>query len=264
EELKINQGIEQPECRKWLNDIVALCLLSKPVPFEKVFICGGGAKMEGLSLELSTILGQTAELLPLPKGLDPYSDVTAYGAALAGKAGMPKLNLEVKKPDTFSIPWKYAIWLLVILALATVNLEFRHYSADKSLNSQIKIYQQAVKSALPSLAKEQPETYQGELENRTNANIENSRRSPEFLLETIARLAKPLSHYPDLEIRNLNLNAESEEPVITISGQSRSVQQTEEFRQSIGDIVNSAEFLENRKGRDNITTFSIEGKLPKP
>lgn len=220
--------------------------------------------MEGLSLELSTILGQTAEPFPLPGGLDPYTDVTAYGTALAGKAGMPKLSLEEKKPDVFTVPWKYAIWLLVILALATTNLEFRHYSADRSLHSQVNIYQQAVKAALPSLAKEQPESYQSELENRTNTNIENTRRSPEFLLEIIARLAKPLSHYPDLEIRTLSMNAEAEDPVITIGGQSRSVQQTEEFRQSIGDVVNSAEFLENRKGRDNITTFSIEGKLPKP
>ena len=258
-------GMEEPKCQQWLADIVNGSLLVNPVPFDKVFICGGGAQMKGLSDELGRLLGHPVELLPMPTGLSPYQDAAAYGAALAGKPGAARIDLKETVQETVqAIPWSLAIWLVVLLLLATVNLELHHYTADKVLKQQIAVYQQAAKKVLPQLATQEPESYQAELNKLTDANISSKRSSPEYILEIMAQLARPLSHQAPLEIRNFDFNSEKNTPTITMGGKAGSPQQVEEFRRGVEGILQKPEILENKKSRQDAVTFSLEGGVPTP
>ncbi|MBQ7502159.1 hypothetical protein IJT93_05515 [bacterium] len=261
EQHKIALGTEEPVCRQWLNDLAAYNLLVKPVPFDKVFICGGGAQMKGLELELGTLLGQTVQPIPLPDGLSPYCDASAYGAALASKSKYPHISLEEVEPEKSDLPWKYAVWLLVILALASVNLELRKANAESVVQKQVAAYQEAAKPILPKLAEMQPETYQKELDALTEKNLRNTLLLPDSLLQNMARLAKPLKDAPSMEIRRLELKGEQENPSLIISGQTGTLQQVEEFRKSTEDIIKGPEIIDSRKNRAGVITFSIEGRL---
>lgn len=258
---KLALGTEEPVCRQWLNDLAAYNLLVKPVPFDKVFICGGGAQMKGLELELGTLLGQTVQAMPMPDGLSPYCDASAYGAALAAKNKYPHISLEEVEPETADLPWKYAVWLLIILALASVNLELRKANAESVVQKQVAAYQEAAKSILPKLADMQPESYQKELDALTEKNLKNTLLLPDSLLQNMAKLAKPLKDVPSMEIRRLELKGEQETPSLIISGQTGSVQQVEEFRKSIEGIVKSPELVDSRKNRADVVSFTIEGRL---
>ena len=264
ETLKLTVGTEEPKCQQWLQDIVATSLLSAPVPFDKVFICGGGAQMKGLPEELSSLLGQAVEPMPMPSGLSPYTDAVAYGMALANKPGVPGVQLVHIVEEEPTIPWKYAVWLLILLSLATLNLEIHNYTAHKSLDQQKTVYQEAAAQVLPDLAKQDPEDYQSTLNKLTETNIANKRSSPEYILELMAQMARPLSKQPNLEIRKMDFAAEKEVPTMTLQGQARSVQQVEEFRQGIEGILQKPEILENKKGRQDVVSFSIEGEVPAP
>ena len=80
----------------------------------------------------------------------------------------------------------------------------------------------------------------------------------------MAQMARPLSKQPNLEIRKMDFAAEKEVPTMTLQGQARSVQQVEEFRQGIEGILQKPEILENKKGRQDVVSFSIEGEVPAP
>ncbi|MGM9999308.1 MAG: pilus assembly protein PilM [Candidatus Bruticola sp.] len=260
---KLTVGLDAPQCQQWLRDIVSASLLTSPVPFDKVFICGGGAQMKGLANELSDLLGQTVEPIPMPAGLSPYTDAVAYGTALAGKPGLPSIQL-IHKVEEDSIPWKYAVWLVVLLALATCSLEIHHYTAVKSLEQQVAIYEEAASQVLPELVRQSPEDYQSTLNKLTEANVANKRSSPEYILELMAQMARPLSRQPSFEIRGLEFSSEKSAPTMMIKGQARSVQQVEEFRQGIEGILQKPEIIENKKGRQTTVSFSIEGEVPAP
>ena len=261
---KLTVGTDEPKCQQWLQEIVSTSLLSAPVPFDKVFVCGGGAQMKGLTEELSRLLGQVVEPMPMPAGLSPYTDAVAYGTALANKPGMAKIQLIHVVEEEPSLPWKWAVWLLVLLALATFNLEIHNYTANKSLAQQTAVYQEAAAQVLPDLSKQDPEEYQSALNKLTKANVANKRSSPEYILELMAQMARPLSRQPNLEIRKMDFSAEKEVPTMTLQGQARSVQQVEEFRQGIEGTLQKPEILENKKGRQDVVSFSIEGEVPIP
>lgn len=261
---KLTVGIEEPKCKQWLHDIVAASLLSSPVPFDKVFVCGGGAQMKGLPEELSQLLGQAVEPMPMPAPLSPYTDAVAYGTALANKPRAPKIQLVHIVEEEPTLPWKYAVWLLVLLTLATFNLEIHNYTASKSLEQQTAVYQEAAAQILPELAKQNPEDYQSTLNKLTEINVANKRSSPEYILELMAQMARPLSRQPNLEIRKMEFSAEKSVPTMTLQGQARSVQQVEEFRQGIEGTLQKPEILENKKGRQDVVSFSIEGEVPAP
>ena len=78
----------------------------------------------------------------------------------------------------------------------------------------------------------------------------------------MARLARPLSKQPQLEVRRLELEAEGEVPRLTIGGQAGSVRQVEEFRQGAQGILLNPQLVENKPGRQNMVTFTLEGDLP--
>jgi hypothetical protein len=197
--------------------------------------------------------------------LSPYQDAAAYGAALAGKPGAARIDLKETVQETVqAIPWSLAIWLVVLLLLATVNLELHHYTADNVLKQQIAVYQQAAKKVLPQLATQEPESYQAELNKLTDANISSKRSSPEYILEIMAQLARPLSHQAQLEIRNFDFNSEKNTPTITMGGKAGSPQQVEEFRRGVEGILQKPEILENKKSRQDAVTFSLEGGVPTP
>ncbi|MGM9992700.1 MAG: hypothetical protein ACI376_07670 [Candidatus Bruticola sp.] len=261
---KLTLGLDIPQCKQWLHSIVSTSLLVAPVPFDKVFICGGGAQMKGLPEELSELLGQTAEPIPMPTGLSPYTDAAAYGTALAGKPSLPSIQLIHQAEDNNAIPWKYAVWTAVLLILATCSLEIHHHTAVTSLKQQVAVYEEAASQVLPELVKAPPEEYQSTLNKLTETNVANKRSSPEYILELMAQMARPLSRQANLEIRGLEFSSEKAVPAMTIQGQARSVQQVEEFRQGLEGILQKPEIIENKKGRQTTVSFSIEGEVPAP
>lgn len=262
ERRKWERGLEEPLCRQWLDSILEASLLSKPLPWERIFICGGAAQMRGLRSHLEESLGVPVQPFELPGDLHPYQEALAYGTALAGLSKYPHIQLVERVEEGDALPWKYALGLGVLLLLGSVNLELHHFTAQRSVTQQIEVYQQAVGKELPALAKSDPETFQSELNKRASANWHNQRCAPEYLLETMARLARPLSKQPQLEVRRLELEAEGEVPRLTIGGQAGSVRQVEEFRQGAQGILLNPQLVENKPGRQNMVTFTLEGDLP--
>lgn len=267
EEHKKALGMEEPLCGKWLAAILESAMLtgsSEGHEFGKIFVCGGGARMKGLFNALGSIFGQPAETFPLPEGLDVYTDAAAYGTALAAKSKMPSVCLHKEEEEEPGLPWKYAVWMAVLLILATGSINLHERTALELEAEQEAVYRKAVETRLPELAKQPPENYQSELNKRTAVNISNRLHSPDYLLDIMARLAKPVSRQPQIEVRRFILDGESSVPKLLVGGQAGSVRQVDEFRQGMEGTLDKPEILDNRKGREGSVNFSIEGEVPVP
>ncbi|MEW6284344.1 MAG: pilus assembly protein PilM, partial [Candidatus Eremiobacterota bacterium] len=73
ERRKCERGMELSECRQMLDEMLEEAFLPSPLPYQKVLLCGGGARMPGLTVHLGEKLGVQPELFPLPDSLSPYS-----------------------------------------------------------------------------------------------------------------------------------------------------------------------------------------------
>lgn len=257
EDLKVRQGMDLPECRDWLGSLVDEALLSRPLPFEHVLICGGGAQMPGLQAELASRLGHPVELFPVPAPLSTYRDVAAYGAALAGKPGRPRVQLRPPVRQASGLRPIYAVWLLGLLAVATVDLEIRHATLAERNQEQMVLLRTAVQQQAPALASTPPEELAAVLSKQVEEARQAELQSPALLLSTLGRLAQPLRTLEGLEIRALTY----EEGTLTVEGQAATPQQPETLRSELGSILEGVELVENRAGTAGQTRFKIEGKL---
>ncbi len=260
EDLKKDQGLALPECQEWLETLLEEALLPRPVPFEALLVCGGGARMPGLREALGDRLGLPATPFPVPGSLCPYRDVAAWGAALAARPGRPRIRLAPSLPQPTGLrPW-YLVWLVALLLGASVDLEVRHATLARRSAQQAETLQAALRQQAPSLAELPEEQLLGALSRQIEAAREAGRRSPALLLSTLGRLAGPLQEQPGLEIRAVTF----EEGVLTLEGQTGSAQQAEAFRSSLEAILDKPELIENRAGAGGQTRFRMEGRVREP
>lgn len=260
EDLKCRQGMDLQECRDWLGSMVEEALLPRPLPFEDVLICGGGAQMPGLQAELASRLGHPVELFPVPAPLSTYRDVAAYGAALAGKPGRPRVQLRPPVRQASVLRPIYAVWLIGLLAVATMDLEIRHTTLAERNDKQMALLKAAVQQQAPALASTPPDELASVLSKQVEAARQAELQSPALLLSTLGRLAQPLRTLQGLEIRALTL----EEGVLSVEGQAASAQQTETFRSELTSIMDDVELVENRAGTGGQTRFKLEGRMRQP
>jgi len=260
ESLKKERGLELSECQEWLATLLEEALLPRPVPFEALLVCGGGAQMPGLREALADRLGLPAMPFPVPASLSPFRDVAAWGAALAARPGRPRIRLQpATRPETALRPWSM-IWLVALLLVASVDLEVRHATLARRTAQQAEVLQVAVRQHAPDLARLPNEELLATLSRRVEAAREAARRSPVLLLTTLGRLAGPLQEQPGMEIRAVGF----EEGVLTLEGQAGSAQQAEAFRSSLGAVLDKPELVENRAGAGGQTRFRLEGQVREP
>lgn len=260
EELKQQQGMQLPECREWLGSLVDEALLPRPLPFETVLVCGGGARMPGLREELAARFGQPVELFPVPEPLSPYRDVAAYGAALAARPGRPRIQLRPPVRPVEGLRPVYVLWVLGLLAAGTVDLEVRHATLARRDAEQVALLQAAVKQQAPGLAQTPPEQLATVLSRQVEAARQARLQSPALLLDTMGGLGQPLRSLQGLEIRAMTY----EDGTLTVEGQATSVQQAEKFRGEVGSLLDEVELVENRAGAGGLTRFQLEGKVREP
>ena len=260
EELKHQQGLQLPECQEWLGSLVDEALLPRPLPFERVLLCGGGAQMPGLREALSARLGHPAELFPVPEPLSAFRDVPAWGAALAARPRQPRVQLRPAAPPAAALKPFYLLWIVALLGLATVNLEIRHATLARHQAQQAALLQAALKQQAPGLAQTPPDKLAEVLSRQVEAAREARLRSPALLLGTLGRLAQPLQALTGLQVRAVGY----EDGVLTLEGQATSAQQAEKFRGLAGAILDEAELIENRAGPGGRTRFTLEGKVREP
>lgn len=262
EEHKKRLGVDELLCRDWVASIVASSLLTKPIPFDCVLICGGGAAMPGLVDELSTLLGQPTSLFPLPSNLDPLCHTSAFGAALAGKLRYPKIHLMPVTHQPERLEYAYLVWVLVVLALATVDVEVRYTSLAKHQAQEAQALSAAVTEQAPELAKMSPQELSTELKKRLAAAQKAKLRSPDNIGDTLAGLGRRLQTLKGVELRNISyLEDTNGVLVVTLEGQADSQQLVEEFRQAAASVLDQPQLIESRAGASNMALFTIEGKL---
>ncbi len=260
EELKTQQGMELPECQDWLATLLEEALLPRPLPFEVILVCGGGARMPGLLEALSARLGETAQTFPVPAPLCPYRDVAAWGAALAARPRSPRVQLRPATPPGAGPSLAYVAWIAALLLVATVDLEVRHATLVRQQSEQATVLQAAIRQRAPNLAELPPEKLTQELNRQVDAAHQARLRSPALLLDTVARLAPPLGDLQGLEVRALGYA----EGTLSIEGQAASAQQAERLRSQVGSILEAPELVETRAGARGQTLFKLEGRIREP
>ncbi len=263
EAIKCSIGCEDSTCQQWLDEIIDNAVLTLPLPFNKVFICGGGAAMPGLREQLQQRLDQSVETFPLPEPLNPYTDVMAYGAALAGKARRPHIQLCPVTPKSDKIKIVYAIWVAILLAMGTLDLELRHATAQRLQEQHQTVIANAIQEQAPELANVDKDKLAEEVEKRLADFQRISVSSPHNVAMTLANLAKPLNNMSDVEIRTIELKPDNsgQQILVDLTGLAGSGQMVEEFRSASDKVLTKAELISNRAGSGNTTRFSIEGQL---
>jgi len=260
DELKTQRGLELPECRDWLATLLDEALLPRPLPFEVVLVCGGGAQMPGLLEAISARLGESARLFPVPQTLSPFRDVAAWGAALAARPRYPRIQLRPALAPSAGPSLAWMAWIVALLVVATLDLEVRHATLVRQQSEQATVLKEAIRRQAPSLAELPADKLAAELNRRVEAARQARLRSPALLLDTVARLAPPLRELQGLEVRALGY----EEEALTVEGQATSNQQAEKLRSQISTILERPELIEIRAGARGQTNFKLVGRVREP
>lgn len=260
---KRSAGCGDPACAKWLKEIVDSVALANRPTFDNVFICGGGAALPGIQEKLQEYCGREVKLFPLPGNLSAYSDVMAYGAALAGKPRRPKVELCPPVQQSSDIPIAYAVWLAVLLVMGTCDLELRHSALANLQQQHQTVITEAVKKEAPELANLEFGAIPGEVEKSLTRAQQISLVSPRNYTDTLAALDKAMSSMTNLEVRTIEFKPDNSgsNTIVSLIGLAESAQQVEEFRSACDKILTKAELIDNRAGANNTARFTIEGQL---
>lgn len=94
EDLKRRRGLDTAVVQAFVAEMLEEALLPRPLPYRRIFLCGGGSSMPGLRAYLHTQLGVEPEPFPMPPLLSPTEHVSCFGAALAGRLGQQMLRFQ--------------------------------------------------------------------------------------------------------------------------------------------------------------------------
>ena len=263
EQHKCSIGCEDPACSGWLREIVDSLALSSRPAFTNVFICGGGAALPGIKEKLQEYCGREVKLFPLPENLSAYSDVPAYGAALAGEARRPKVELCPPVQKSTSLPLIYIFWLALLLTMGTVDLEMRHNTLAKLQQQHQTVISEAIQKEAPELAGLKFSEIPDEVEKRLTRAQQISLSSPDNYTATLAAIDKAMAPLTNMEVRTIEFKPDNsgKNTIVVLIGLAESTQQVEEFRSSCDKVLTQAELIDSRAGANNTTRFTIEGQL---
>ncbi|MDO5295762.1 MAG: pilus assembly protein PilM [bacterium] len=263
EQHKRSLGCEDPICTSWLKEIIDSLALSSRPSFSSVFICGGGAALPGLSEKLQEYCGKEVKLFPLPESLSAYSDVPAYGAALAGKPRRPKVELCPPVQKSTDLPLIYIFWIALLIIMGTLDLELRHATLANLQQQQHTVISAAIQKEAPEMASLPVAEIPAEVEKRLTRAQQISLSSPENYTATLAAVDKAMSPLTNLEVRTIEFKPDNtgKNTLVLLTGLAESAQQVEEFRSACDKVLTQADLIDNRAGANSTTRFTIEGQL---
>lgn len=131
-QLKHDKGLSLPEVSTFLERVLSDALLPPENADVPMFITGGGARMKGLDGWLETQLSRPVRRLPVPDGVDPYTDAVAFGMALWGMRGGEGVNLHAVREKASRAPLVAAL-LVLILGLVSADVAVRRASLSREI-----------------------------------------------------------------------------------------------------------------------------------
>lgn len=145
--LKHEKGLALPEVREFLDRMVSDALLPPEPADAPLFVTGGGARIRGLEDWLSK-LGHPVRTLPVPDGVDPYTDVVAFGMALWDGRGSEGVNLYVVK-ETRSYAGVIALFMALILLTVSVDVAAREMVLKREYDRNVDAIRRIARAAVP-------------------------------------------------------------------------------------------------------------------
>lgn len=263
EEHKCAVGCEDPVCQRWLREIVDSLALETRPDYDKILLCGGGAALPGLAERLSEMCSKPAVPFPLPGTLSPYTDVIAYGAALAYRPRRGRIQLCPTEPQSSNIKLIYAVWIAILLIMGTADLELRHSTLARVQQQHQAVIAQALEEQAPEFKDIPPTELVAEVEKRLNKAQAIRLNSPRNFVDTMSALSKSLESSSTVEVRTMDCHPDNsgEHTVISLTGLADSAANVESFRSACDKVLTKAELIDNRVGANNTTRFTIEGQL---
>ena len=263
EELKRRRGCELALCQQWVLELLEEVMLSKPLPYDQVLICGGGAAMPGLPALLSSRLGREVERFPVPEPLSAYQHVAAFGAALASRPGQPRVRLQSHQQQDFTTggPWLgLAIGAVGMLVLWVADMETRRAALQNRHDQQRIALIQSVQPYLSEPEKLPPEQIVKTLEDQVKKRRTLREHSIKHIADSFARIATSLRQNKDAELRVMAF----EEGKVRFEGDVVSAEQAEKLRDSMSKVFPDLQQIKTRTGVGNRIVYEFEGKLPQP
>ncbi len=224
-------------------------------------LCGGGAALPGLLSLLKQIWGAKVELFPVPEPLSPFKHVSAYGAALGGRPGYPRLELKPEKPESRAngVGLAFVVGLVLLIGLSVLDIELRHHQLVRRETEFQAILSRALNGVAGTGLPSDPIPERVE---KLKKKIDFSKRvrlySPHTFMKVMASLAAPLRKYPGLKILSIQLD----EGLVTLEGHTLSPRQLEKFRKELdGKVLVDVKALDVKPGPDNTFLFKLEGRV---
>lgn len=261
EELKRRRGTELTAVSRFLGEVLEEALLPRPLPYSQVLLCGGGAGMPGLRAYLHTQLGIEPQPFPLPPLLSPYQHVSAFGAALSGRPGQRRLQLQ--KQEEASPAAALGRWLAVASAASVLwvaGLEVRHQGLldqQKALRSRFRPTAQSLGVKLPTQLKTPAEAERW-LSEQQQFRRQARATSVGAVADAFARTAQGLREVKGAHLVELTYD----DGQVTLEGEADSAVKVQQLRVKWQQIFSDLKQVGDDKSVGSRRYFRFEGRLP--
>jgi hypothetical protein len=255
ESLKRTEGLNLPEARTFLGDLLGLAYLPMPLTSPVILVCGGGAALPGLVPFLEKNLHVSCELFPMPPGLSPYEHVVALGMALKGKLGEAGVALteSVSQP----VLWKtWGVLLLLPVLLFSLNTKLHEAAREKKYQQIRQEMVRVVKANYPSVKKVMYPVDQFNSLLQEEKKQVTSQESD--FIKYLEDLGKSLEG-KGIRIHEMDL----EENSFRLKGEAPSFDAIEKWRSELSAQVASAEIGEQKTTTDRKISFEMRLTLKK-
>ena len=262
--LKRDEGTEHPTIKRFFQELLEEALLPSPFPYQRVLICGGGSACQGLLGLLTKTWGKDvdAEPFPLPGRLMPTDHVVAYGAALAGRIKATRLQMNHSfhqvTGSTSPLHLTPLFFTVLLMGLMVFGLETRFSSASAQKQELRGDINEALKPFLEKASAIDENQIMKQLHAQLEEQRESSTGSPTRVMNTLGRTSKAITAKKDAQVFSVIY----EDQILKLEGRASSLNQSEDIRRTLEDVLVDVEQVKTRPNSDSTFTFQIEGKLP--
>lgn len=266
EQIKIEEGTEQPTVRAFYQELVEEALLPTPLPYRRVLLCGGGSATPGLLRLLTKIWGNDVDVepFPLPGELSPAEHVVAYGAALAGRPRALRLEMEQGTGPSGSsrAPLSLApiVFSFLLMMLMVVTVETRLGSARGEAENLRTTLNEALEPVLDKPSELDESDIVKRLRERLTEQRNSSRSSPSRLMSTLGKSASAVTANEDSMLFSIIY----EDDTLKLEGRASSLQDSESIKRALEQVMLNVEMVRTRPTTGDAFIFQIEGQLPEP
>lgn len=265
EDLKRRRGTEVgPAVTDFFKELLDEAMLTKPLPFRRVLLCGGGAGLPGLRAYLNTQLGVEPEPFPMPPLLSANEHVSALGAALSGRFNQQRLHLEGSAAAADAGEGSPTTWLAVAgtcLLLWVGGVEIRYQGLQRQRNQ---LAGQFIRQA-GMLGVKLPDTLKtpGQAE-KWLAEQQKFRKyvrthSVGFVADEIAKTAQGLREVGECQLYSIIYD----EGKLTLEGDAPSNLKAQQLGQKWKQVFPDNQAFKITPGTAGRFRFKFEGGLPK-